>query len=306
MSNDLSRSLASFVHDLDFLRKLRYRLSGSPFLRINYQLGFTKDGEAKKGDCSLTKLVSTVAAPPVHARIGSLNSLSLFYVYALVSLSLPLTASNRLSALSLVTTDRSQLVEDRIGSDNLESISAYISFKATPDLIYEIGCWMYSSERRAAHLKLAFFRAVISQDIGAFDTDLSTGNIIVGNTNHMNVIQDAISEKLGYFLSCFATFFIGIVIAFINCWKAALCTLAVVPLISAIGIVYTKMMNEISTVKVMHLSEATSMVKQLCESIRKWRLAENAKFSKFETVVSREFETHYDSDCTLLFYHFLD
>ncbi|KAK9083743.1 hypothetical protein Scep_030214 [Stephania cephalantha] len=55
---------------------------------------------------------------------------------------------------------------------------------------------MYSSERQAARLRLAFFRAILSQDIGAFDTDLTTGKIILGITNHMNVIQDAIGEKV--------------------------------------------------------------------------------------------------------------
>ncbi|KAK9122448.1 hypothetical protein Syun_020065 [Stephania yunnanensis] len=144
----------------------------------------------------------------------------------------------------------------------------YMALATFPAGILEIGCWMYSSERQAARLRLAFLRAVLSQDIGAFDTDLTTGKIIAGITNHMNVIQDAIGEKLGHFLSCFATFFVGIVIAFISCWQAALCTLAVVPLISAIGIVYTKMMNEISTVKVMHLSEATSMVKQTISQVK--------------------------------------
>ncbi|KAK9148663.1 hypothetical protein Scep_007420 [Stephania cephalantha] len=55
---------------------------------------------------------------------------------------------------------------------------------------------MYSSERQAARLRLAFFRAILSRDIGAFDTDLTTRKIIAGITNHMNVIQDAIGEKV--------------------------------------------------------------------------------------------------------------
>lgn len=38
--------------------------------------------------------------------------------------------------------------------------------------------------------------AVLSQDIEAFDTDLTTGKIITGVTSHMNVIQDAIGEKV--------------------------------------------------------------------------------------------------------------
>lgn len=55
---------------------------------------------------------------------------------------------------------------------------------------------MYASERQVARLRLEFLRAVLSQDIGAFDTDLSTGKIITGISNHMNVIQDSIGEKV--------------------------------------------------------------------------------------------------------------
>lgn len=55
---------------------------------------------------------------------------------------------------------------------------------------------MYASERQLARLRLAFLKAVLNQEIGAFDTDLSSGKIIAGITNHMNLIQDAIGEKV--------------------------------------------------------------------------------------------------------------
>lgn len=55
---------------------------------------------------------------------------------------------------------------------------------------------MYASERQVARLRLAFLRAVLNQEIGAFDTDLTTGKIITGISNHMSVIQDAIGEKV--------------------------------------------------------------------------------------------------------------
>lgn len=45
-------------------------------------------------------------------------------------------------------------------------------------------------------MRMAYLRSVLSQDIGAFDTDLSTANVIAGATNHMSVIQDAIGEKV--------------------------------------------------------------------------------------------------------------
>ncbi|KAF5730061.1 hypothetical protein HS088_TW20G00431 [Tripterygium wilfordii] len=132
----------------------------------------------------------------------------------------------------------------------------------------EIGCWMYASERQLARLRIAFLKAVLSQEIGAFDTDLTGGKIITGISNHMSIIQDAIGEKLGHFLSCFATFFSGILIAFICCWEVALLTLVVVPMILAIGATYTKKMHAIAAVKMIFLSEATFLVEQTISQIK--------------------------------------
>ncbi|KAK9169145.1 hypothetical protein Syun_001285 [Stephania yunnanensis] len=59
--------------------------------------------------------------------------------------------------------------------------------------------WMLDVLQReiSSALKVGLFRAVLSQDIGALDTDLTTGKIIAGITNRMNVIQDTIGEKIG-------------------------------------------------------------------------------------------------------------
>jgi hypothetical protein len=48
---------------------------------------------------------------------------------------------------------------------------------------------------------MAYLRSVLSQDVGAFDTDLTTANIMAGATNHMKVIQDAIGEKVSVCIS---------------------------------------------------------------------------------------------------------
>ncbi|CAK7324319.1 unnamed protein product [Dovyalis caffra] len=71
----------------------------------------------------------------------------------------------------------------------------YMAIATFPAGILEVGCWMYASERQSARLRLAFLKAVLSQDIGAFDTDLTGGKVITGVTNHMSIIQDAIGEK---------------------------------------------------------------------------------------------------------------
>ncbi|KAL9337161.1 hypothetical protein Peur_068930 [Populus x canadensis] len=120
----------------------------------------------------------------------------------------------------------------------------YMAIATFPAGILEVGCWMYASERQLARLRFAFLEAVLSQDVGAFDTDLSSGKIITGVTNHMSIIQDAIGEKV------------------------ALLSLLVVPMILVIGATYTKKMNTVSTVKLLYLSEATTMVEQTVSQIR--------------------------------------
>ncbi|WVZ18365.1 hypothetical protein V8G54_005687 [Vigna mungo] len=144
----------------------------------------------------------------------------------------------------------------------------YMAIATFPAGVLEIGCWMYASERQLLRLRLAYLRAVLNQEIGAFDTELTTGKVISGISNHMSVIQDAIGEKLGHFTSSCATFFAGIVIAAICCWEVTLLCLVVVPLILVIGATYTKKMNIISTTKMLFHSEATSMIEQTISQIK--------------------------------------
>ncbi|KAL5145777.1 ABC transporter B family member 19 [Glycine soja] len=144
----------------------------------------------------------------------------------------------------------------------------YMAIATFPAGVLEISCWMYASERQLFQLRLAYLRAVLNQEIGAFDTELTSAKVISGISKHMSVIQDAIGEKLGHFTSSCATFFAGIVIAAICCWEVTLLCLVVVPLILIIGATYTKKMNSISTTKMLFHSEATSMIEQTISQIK--------------------------------------
>ena len=59
-----------------------------------------------------------------------------------------------------------------------------------------ITCWMYTSQRQMTRMQMAYLPSVLSQDIGAFDTDLTTATIMAGATNHMSIIKEAIGEKV--------------------------------------------------------------------------------------------------------------
>jgi len=99
-------------------------------------------------------------------------------------------------------------------------------------------------------MRLAFLRSVLNQEVGAFDTDLTT-------------VSKFTFLQLGHFVASFSTFFAGIIIAFISCWQVAMLSFLVIPLILVIGATYTKKMNGISLSRNAIVSEAISVVEQV-------------------------------------------
>lgn len=55
---------------------------------------------------------------------------------------------------------------------------------------------MYSGERQAGTLRKKYLEAVLKQDVGFFDTDARTGDIVFSVSTDTLLVQDAISEKV--------------------------------------------------------------------------------------------------------------
>lgn len=68
---------------------------------------------------------------------------------------------------------------------------------------------MYTGERQVSTLRKKYLEAVLRQDVGFFDTDARTGDIVFSVSTDTLLVQDAISEKvlpiLPYSL-CFFTY----------------------------------------------------------------------------------------------------
>lgn len=61
-------------------------------------------------------------------------------------------------------------------------------------------------ERSAHRIRTEYLRAVLRQDIGFFDTDLSTADIMHGISSDVAQIQEVMAEKVGkliYFLQIY-------------------------------------------------------------------------------------------------------
>lgn len=55
---------------------------------------------------------------------------------------------------------------------------------------------MQTGERQSARMRVAYLKAMLSQDVGFFDTDASTGEIVSRISSDTLLVQDAISEKV--------------------------------------------------------------------------------------------------------------
>ncbi|KAH9740061.1 ABC transporter B family member 19 [Citrus sinensis] len=60
----------------------------------------------------------------------------------------------------------------------------------------EIACWMYTGERQVSTLRKKYLEAVLKQDVGFFDTDARTGDIVFSVSTDTLLVQDAITWRL--------------------------------------------------------------------------------------------------------------
>jgi ABC-type multidrug transport system fused ATPase/permease subunit len=65
------------------------------------------------------------------------------------------------------------------------------------DVELEVCMWMYTGDRQSARIRTMYVKALITQDVGFFDTDISTGEVVMGISSDTSLIQDAIGVKVG-------------------------------------------------------------------------------------------------------------
>ncbi|RZC54150.1 hypothetical protein C5167_013008 [Papaver somniferum] len=127
-------------------------------------------------------------------------------------------------------------VSHKVAKNALEFV--YLSIVIMFSSWAEVACWMYTGERQASKMRLAYLRSMLNQDISLFDTESSTGEVISAITTDIIVVQDAISEKVGNFMHYISRFVAGFAIGFARVWQISLVTLSIVPLIAIAGGVY--------------------------------------------------------------------
>ncbi|KAJ4717733.1 ABC transporter B family-like protein [Melia azedarach] len=132
----------------------------------------------------------------------------------------------------------------------------------------EITCWRLVGERSAQRIRTMYLRAVLRQDIGFFDTEVSTGDIMHGISSDVAQIQEVMGEKMAHFIRNVFTFVCGYTVGFLRSWKVSLVVLSVTPLMMFCGIAYKAVYVGLTAKEEASYRRAGSVAEQAISSIR--------------------------------------
>ncbi|XP_060086046.1 ATP-dependent translocase ABCB1-like [Ylistrum balloti] len=131
----------------------------------------------------------------------------------------------------------------------------------------QVTFWAIAAERQSHRIRQAFFKNVIRQEIGWFDTHES-GELNTRLSDDINKIHAGIGDKLGSFWQWFSGFLAGFVIGFYYGWKLTLVILAISPLLAATGFVMNKLVGTMSSMELKAYAKAGSVAEEVLSSIR--------------------------------------
>ncbi|KAF5464892.1 hypothetical protein F2P56_014931 [Juglans regia] len=144
----------------------------------------------------------------------------------------------------------------------------YLALGSGVASFFQMACWMVTGERQAARIRSLYLKTILRQDIGFFDKETKTGEIVGRMSGDTVLIQDALGEKVGKFIQLVATFIGGFVIAFVKGWLLSLVLLSSFPPLvisaAAMSIIIGKTASQGQTA----YSVAATVVEQTIGSIR--------------------------------------
>ncbi|CAH1453217.1 unnamed protein product [Lactuca virosa] len=132
----------------------------------------------------------------------------------------------------------------------------------------QVLCWMITGERQAARIRSLYLKTILRQDVGFFDQESKTGEIVERMTSDTVIIQAAMGEKVGKFIQLTSTFFGGFVIAFSKGWLLSIALLSTIPVLVISAAFMTAIMAKLTSRGQSAYSVGATVVEQTVSSIR--------------------------------------
>ncbi|KAL0435361.1 UNVERIFIED_CONTAM: ABC transporter B family member 11 [Sesamum radiatum] len=156
----------------------------------------------------------------------------------------------------------------------------------------QVACWVITGERQAARIRNSYLRAILRQDVGYYDRETNTGEIIERMSTDTIILQDAMGQKVGKFLQLSASFFGGFVIAFTKGWLLTTVLLSAIPLLVISAASMSVLMAKLTSRGQAAYSAAAVVVEQTLGSIRTVVsfTGERQAVEKYEKSLNRAYE----------------
>ncbi|KAF2576219.1 hypothetical protein F2Q70_00002117 [Brassica cretica] len=143
----------------------------------------------------------------------------------------------------------------------------YLAVYACVVSFLQVSCWMVTGERQSARIRVLYLKTILRQDIGFFDTETSTGEVIGRMSGDTILIQDSMGEKVGKFVQLISTFFGGFTVACII-GSLTVAPIPCIPLIVATGGAMALIMSKMAGRGLHAYAEAGNVIEQAVGSIR--------------------------------------
>ncbi|KAJ0230762.1 ABC transporter type 1, partial [Hirschfeldia incana] len=130
-------------------------------------------------------------------------------------------------------------------------------------------CWTRTGERQTSRMREKYLRAVLRQDVGYFDLNLtSTSDVITSISSDTYVIQDVLSEKLPNFLMNASAFVSSYIVGFILLWRLTIVGFPFIIILLVPGMMYGRALINISRKIREEYNEAGSIAEQAISLVR--------------------------------------
>ncbi|KAH7656479.1 Xenobiotic-transporting ATPase protein [Dioscorea alata] len=155
--------------------------------------------------------------------------------------------------------------------DDVKKVCLYMVWLAAIVVVgayMQITCWRIVGERSSQRIRTEYLRAILRQDIGFFDTEVTTGDIMHGISSDVAQIQEVMGEKMAHFVHHICTFICGYVVGFIKAWKVALVVFTVIPVMMFCGIAYKAVYVGLTSKEEVSYRKAGNIAQQAISCIR--------------------------------------
>ncbi|XVF58165.1 hypothetical protein PTKIN_Ptkin07bG0041400 [Pterospermum kingtungense] len=130
-------------------------------------------------------------------------------------------------------------------------------------------CWSRTGERQATRMRTRYLKAVLRQDVGYFDLNVtSTAEVVTSVSNDSLVIQEVISEKVPNLIARGVTFIGTYIAAFLILWRLALVVFPFVLLLVIPSLIYGRILLSLARKIRVEYNKASSVAEQAISSIR--------------------------------------